>query len=86
MTGKGEAMENHNIIDSIKSVFVPIHREGYQFIAIFAVVTSLLMWAWAPLGLVGFEFVLFDCRFVFLDFVDRSFFALPFGTQFGPLI
>ena len=33
-------MENHNILDSIKSVFVPIHREGYPYIAIFAVVRN----------------------------------------------
>ena len=63
-------MENHNIIDSIKSVFVPIHREGYQFIAIFAVVTSLLMWAWAPLGLVGFVLTVW-CVYFFRD-PDRT--------------
>jgi len=27
------------VLDSIKSVFVPIHREGYRFIAIFAAIT-----------------------------------------------
>ena len=63
-------MENHNIIDSIKSVFVPIHREGYPFIAIFAVVTSLLMWAWAPLGLVGFVLTVW-CVYFFRD-PDRT--------------
>jgi phosphatidylserine decarboxylase len=70
MTGKGEAMENHNIIDSIKSVFVPIHREGYPFIAIFAVVTVLLMWAWAPLGLVAFVLTVW-CVYFFRD-PDRT--------------
>ncbi len=63
-------MENHNIIDSIKSVFVPIHREGYPFIAIFAVVTFLLMWAWAPLGLVGFVLTVW-CVYFFRD-PDRT--------------
>ena len=66
MTGKGEAMENHNIIDSIKSVFVPIHREGYPFIAIFALVTLLLMWAWAPLGLIAFVLTVW-CVYFFRD-------------------
>jgi phosphatidylserine decarboxylase len=70
MTGKGEAMENHNIIDSIKSVFVPIHRQGYPFIAIFAVVTVLLMWAWAPLGLVAFVLTVW-CVYFFRD-PDRT--------------
>jgi phosphatidylserine decarboxylase len=70
MTGEGEAMENHNIIDSIKSVFVPIHREGYPFIAIFAVVTFLLIWAWAPLGLVGLVLTVW-CVYFFRD-PDRT--------------
>ncbi len=63
-------MENHNIIDSIKSVFVPIHREGYPFIAIFAVVTFLLIWAWAPLGLVGLVLTVW-CVYFFRD-PDRT--------------
>lgn len=63
-------MENHNIIDSIKSVFVPIHREGYPFIAIFAVVTLLLMWAWAPLGLIAFVLTVW-CVYFFRD-PDRT--------------
>ena len=33
-----------SIIDSITSSFVPIHREGYRFIAIFAGVTLFLFW------------------------------------------
>ncbi|MEN3976635.1 phosphatidylserine decarboxylase [Emcibacter sp. SYSU 3D8] len=65
-----EAMENHNILDSIKSVFVPIHREGYPFIAIFAVVTLLLMWAWPPLGLIAFVLTVW-CVYFFRD-PDRT--------------
>lgn len=65
-----EAMENHNILDSIKSVFVPIHREGYPYIAIFAVVTLLLMWAWAPLGLIAFVLTVW-CVYFFRD-PDRT--------------
>ena len=66
MNHEGEAMENHNIIDSIKSVFVPIHREGYPFIAVFALVTLLLMWAWAPLGLIAFVLTVW-CVYFFRD-------------------
>ncbi len=33
-----------SIVNSITSAFVPIHREGYRFIAIFAGVTLLLFW------------------------------------------
>ncbi len=65
-----EAMENHNILDSIKSVFVPIHREGYPYIAIFAVVTLLLMWAWAPIGLIAFVLTVW-CVYFFRD-PDRT--------------
>ena len=33
-----------SVINSISSVLVPIHREGYRFIAIFAAVTLVLFW------------------------------------------
>lgn len=33
----------------LKGVVVPIHREGWRFIAIFAVLALLLWWLWAPL-------------------------------------
>lgn len=33
-----------SIVNSITSAFVPIHREGYRFIAIFAGVTLVLFW------------------------------------------
>ena len=33
-----------SVINSISSVVVPIHREGYRFIAIFAAVTLVLFW------------------------------------------
>lgn len=32
---------------------VPIHRDGWKFIAIFAVVTAVLFFLWAPLGWLG---------------------------------
>jgi phosphatidylserine decarboxylase len=42
-----------SIIDSIRKQLVPIHREGWPFIAIFAVIANLLAWIWGPLGWVG---------------------------------
>ncbi len=43
-----------SIINSITSSFVPVHREGYRFIAIFAAVTLFFFWIdWAPLAWAG---------------------------------
>ena len=38
----------------LKTVLVPIHREGWPFIAVFAVVAATLTWWFEPLGYVGF--------------------------------
>ncbi len=32
------------MLNSIKAALVPVHREGYRFIAIFAVITVILFW------------------------------------------
>ena len=42
-----------SVVDSVKSVLVPVHPEGYRFAAIFAVLGVLLWWLWTPLGFVG---------------------------------
>ena len=42
-----------SVTDSIRRQIVPIHPEGYIFIAIFAVVTVALHWVWPPLGWIG---------------------------------
>jgi phosphatidylserine decarboxylase len=34
-------------------VLAPIHKDGWRFIAIFAVVTIILWWLWSPLGWLG---------------------------------
>lgn len=39
--------------DVLKGVLIPIHREGWRFIAIFALATLLLTWAWTPLLVPG---------------------------------
>ncbi len=42
-----------NIMDSVRSVFVPIHPEGWRFIGIFALVTLAIGFFWPPLLFVG---------------------------------
>ena len=37
----------------LRHVLAPIHRDGWRFIAIFAVVTLILFWLWRPLGWLG---------------------------------
>jgi phosphatidylserine decarboxylase len=42
-----------SIAASISSQFVPIHREGYPFIGMFALASLFLFWIWSPLGWIG---------------------------------
>ncbi len=51
---------------SLNTVFVPIRREGWPFIAAFAAVTVLVAWLWAPLGWIGGLFTLW-CACFFRD-------------------
>lgn len=37
-----------DLVDSVRSVFVPIHPEGWRFIPLFAAVTVLVGWFWPP--------------------------------------
>ncbi len=55
-----------SILDSIRKPFVPIHREGWPFIAIFVVVANLLAWIWGPLGWIG-AFLTAWCAYFFRD-------------------
>ncbi len=55
-----------NILDSIRKQIVPIHPEGYVFIAIFAVATLILGWIFAPLGWIGLILTLW-CVYFFRD-------------------
>jgi phosphatidylserine decarboxylase len=56
-----------SVIDSVRRQFVPVHPEGYRFIAIFAVVSLLLGWLlWAPLGWIGAVLTLW-CVYFFRD-------------------
>ena len=56
-----------SIVNSISAAFVPIHREGYRFIAIFAAVTAVLFWLnLTPLGWLGVILTLW-CAYFFRD-------------------
>ena len=56
-----------SIINSIQSAIVPVHREGWRFIAIFAAVTLLLFWLnLGPLGWIGVIATLW-CVYFFRD-------------------
>lgn len=42
-----------SVVQSVRDAMVPIHKEGYRFIAIFAVVTVILGFIWQPLFWIG---------------------------------
>jgi phosphatidylserine decarboxylase len=52
-----------DILESIRRVITPIHKEGYVFIAIAAVLTILLAHLWSPLGWIGTAVTLWICYF-----------------------
>ena len=41
---------HHSLIDTITDSIVPVHSDGYKFLAIAAVVTLALFWLWPPLA------------------------------------
>ena len=52
---------------SMLDTFVkPMHPEGYKFVAIFAAITLVLFWIWAPLGWVGVGLTVW-CYYFFRD-------------------
>lgn len=53
-------------MDTIRSVLVPIHQEGYKFIAIFAAATLILFFIAEPLGWAGVVLTLW-CAYFFRD-------------------
>ena len=55
-----------SIANSIRSAMVPIHKEGYRFIAIFAVVTIVLGFLWQPLFWIGLILTIW-CALFFRD-------------------
>lgn len=55
-----------NLLDAIKMASFPIHKEGFKFIIIFALVTILIGLLSHTLGLIGFVLTLW-CIFFFRD-------------------
>jgi len=55
-----------SVLASIRSQFVPIHRDGYMFIGIFALVSLILFVVWSPLGWLGTMATAW-CAFFFRD-------------------
>jgi len=58
--------QEKSLIDTITSVFAPVHPDGHKFIAIFAIISLLLYWFWTPLGLLGFALTAW-CIYFFRD-------------------
>jgi phosphatidylserine decarboxylase len=52
-----------SLIDSVRKVIVPIHKEGYVFIAIGLVASLVLGHLWTPFGWVGALITLWICYF-----------------------
>jgi phosphatidylserine decarboxylase len=50
----------------IDHFLVPLHPEGWRFVALFALVTVVLFWIWAPFGWIGLVATLW-CAFFFRD-------------------
>ena len=42
-----------SVVESVKSVLVPIHSDGVKFVVLFAVIGIFLWWLWSPLWIVG---------------------------------
>ena len=55
-----------SLADTIRKTLVPIHREGYPFIAAFAVGTIVLWLIWEPLFWIGLALTLW-CTYFFRD-------------------
>ena len=50
----------------LDTVVKPMHPEGYRFVAIFAAITLVLFWIWAPLGWLGVILTIW-CYYFFRD-------------------
>ncbi len=58
--------EDHTLLDTITKFFVPVHKDGYKFIAAFAGVAVLLFWVSDVLGAFGAVMTLY-CAYFFRD-------------------
>jgi phosphatidylserine decarboxylase len=55
-----------SIIDSVRNTLVPVHREGYKFVAIFFVASLILGWIADPLFWIGMVLTAW-CAYFFRD-------------------
>lgn len=55
-----------SVLDSIRSVFVPIRREGFPFIAILGFLTLFVGWFWSPIFWIGLILTVW-CAYFFRD-------------------
>ena len=55
-----------SVVASIRSQFVPIHRDGLPFIGAFALASLILFYLWSPLGWLG-TLATAWCAFFFRD-------------------
>ena len=55
-----------SLVDTVRSTLVPIHREGWKFVAAFFVVSLLLGFLWEPLMWIGFVLTAW-CAYFFRD-------------------
>lgn len=55
-----------SVVDTITKAFVPVHREGWPFVAGFFLVSILVGWLWDPLFWIGIGLTLW-CAYFFRD-------------------
>lgn len=55
-----------DFFDALKLIYFPIHREGYKFVAIFAIITAILAIFSSKIGLIGLVLTIW-CIFFFRD-------------------
>jgi len=65
----------------LRSVLVPLHPEGWKFVAIFAAATVVLYAIWEPLGWIGAVLTLW-CAYFFRD--PERFTPLRAGLVIAP--
>ena len=58
--------EDHTLLDTITKFFVPVHKDGYKFVAGFALVALMLFWVSDGLGGLGSVATLY-CAYFFRD-------------------
>lgn len=55
-----------SLVNTIRNTLVPVHKEGYRFVAIFFVVSLVLGFLWEPLMWIGFVLAAW-CAYFFRD-------------------